>query len=72
MNVDNLHAGEEKTELQDSAQDNRLPKDVLVQWPGRLARFSRALEGGPGTPRTLIIMAALATVHIVLAFRYSM
>ncbi len=43
---------------------NRLPKDVLLQWPGRLSRFSRALEGGPGTPRTLTVMAVLATAVV--------
>jgi len=46
------------------ARNSQFPKDVLLQWPGRLPRFSRALEGGPGTPRTLTVMAVLAAAMV--------
>ncbi len=64
MNVDNLRADDAENGPHGSAQDHRLPKDVLLQWPGKLSRFSRALEGGPGTLRTLIVMAVLATAMV--------
>jgi len=60
MNTDHLHAANEENGPHGSTRDHRLPKDVLLQWPGRLPRFSRALEGGPGSPRTLTVMAVLA------------
>jgi hypothetical protein len=45
-------------------RNQHLPKDVVLQWPGRLPRFSRMLEGGPGRPRTLIVMAGLAMMIV--------
>jgi len=67
MDTDNLQHLQQadKTEgMSGSSSDRGLPKDVLLQWPGRLSRFSRALEGGPGKPRTVLIMAVLAMAMV--------